>query len=590
MRFVTRFFAVIGVLVVIGALVGGFMVLRLRHTQTPLPDKALLTLGIDGELEEKPGFDPFRMDHQMAMGEALRALHAAAADNRIKGLFLTISDNLPLTQAQELHDAIRDFRQSGKPVYAFADTFGEQGPGAAEYYLATSASKVYLQPLGTVGLVGIAADEFFLKDALARIGVQFQVDKREQYKTAFDNFSEAGFTAANREMTTALLTDIVDQICAGVAADRKLDPAKVRKMMDNGPIEADDAKDAGLVDAIDYRDQALDDMQQQTDTDDTVSIKRYLNAQSQPDNKDKIAIIYAEGELSRKGGASPLDPLSDSQASDPRDVVAAFRQAADDDDVKAIVFRVNSPGGSVVASETIRSGLLIAENAEKPVVASMGEVAGSGGYWILADADRIVAEPATLTGSIGVLGGKPVVDKLVHDHGVATQAIEIGKNANMDSIFKPLTSSQQEKQDEMLDTIYDSFKEIVSDGRNLAPDKVEALAKGRVYTGRQAKALGLVDDLGGIDTAVAKAKELAGLGGQTIEVEQIPAEPGLIELLRSTLFHSGDDDEDDSRMPGRLVIGRTQAIARLLQPYLHALMQGPADRAVLMPDMAVTRP
>ena len=590
MRFFTRLFAVIGFMVVLGIVLVVIGVASLRHRVAPLPKEALLTLTIDGALEEKPGFDPLNVNHQLSMSEALRALRTAKDDGRIKGVFINIADNLPLAQSQELHDALDVFRGSGKPIYAFADTFGEQGPGAAEYYLATAANKIWLQPMGTVGLTGISADELFLKDVLARNGVEFQASKREQYKTAFDNMTENGFTPANREMTNSLLQDIVDQLVSGIAQSRKLDSQAVRAAMDTGPLSADQAKAGGFVDKVDYRQAALDDLEDETDTDDTVSVHRYLGTLKEPVSKNKIAIIYADGELARHTGVDPLDPLSNDQASDPRDVVSAFRQASDDDDVKAIVFRINSPGGSVVASETIRSGVLSATDPsdvekQKPVIVSMGEVAGSGGYWIAADADQIIAEPATLTGSIGVLGGKPVLQKLLQDHGVVAQDVHIGQNSTMDSPYQPFTPEQEQKQNAMLDDIYGTFKGIVAEGRELTPERVEELAKGRVYTGRQAKDLGLVDELGGLETAILRAREAAGLASSPVQVVQIPKAPTIEEFLRSMFSHDDSDDDDDARTPMPFARIRSSSMALRLRPYLNALLAEPGDRTVAMPPI-----
>jgi protease-4 len=587
MRFITRLFAVIGFLVVLGIVLGGAAALHFRHTATPLPAKAILAMTIDGELEEKPGFDPLKLHHQMSMGEALHGLHHAATDARIKGVFLTISDNLPLAQAQELHDEILAFRKTGKTVYAFADTFGEQSAGAAEYVLAAACDKIVMQPLGTVGLVGISSDQLFVKDALARYGIGFEGSKREQYKTAFDMFTENGFTPSNREMTSSLLNDIVEQVVTTISSDRHVDQAVLRHAMDTGPIMADDAKEMNLVDEIDYRDQALDDIEDKLAVDDTISMRRYLNSIAEPATKAKIALIYAQGELSRHSGIDPLDPVADNQASDPKDVVAAFRQASEDDSVKAIVFRINSPGGSVVASETIRSGVLMANDAKKPVIVSMGEVAGSGGYWIAADADRIIAEPSTLTGSIGVLGGKPVFQKLLQDHGVVEQSIDVGQNSNMDSPFKSFTPEQSAKQNEMLDDIYDTFKALVADGRGMSPDKVDEIAKGRVYTGRQAKEIGLVDELGGLELAITRAKEAAGMNGNArISVVEVPSEPSMAELLRSVLFQGDSGDDDDALMRSRIRMSENLKALAALRPYLRALMSG-GDNSVLMQPMPV---
>ena len=359
--------------------------------------------------------------------------------------------------------------------------------------------------------------------------------------------------------------------------------------MDTGPVSADDAKKIGLIDEIDYRDEALDELQDETDTDDTVSVRHFLNGfKDKPlGSKSKIALIYTVGELSR---GSRVNPLSDDTTSDPREVLSAFRQASEDPDIKAIVFRINSPGGSVVASETIRNGVLLAKDADKPVIVSMGEVAGSGGYWIAADADKIIAEPGTLTGSIGVLGGKPVVQKLLSDHGVNTDFIASGQNALMDSPFRPFTPEQEAKQNAELDDIYAHFKGVVAEGRNLTPERVEEIAKGRVYTGRQAKEIGLVDELGDLHTAIIRAKEAIGLKADTvIEVDQMPGEPTPAEFLRS-LFGSEDDDSDDVWADSHIAatLRSWGRLKMLLGPLIAPLVQSPADQAVRMPIRPLT--
>ncbi len=592
MQFITRFFAVIGFLVVALILIGVFAVVQHRKALPQISSNAIMTIALDGELQDKAGFDPFNINHSLTLVDALRALREGAKDNRIKGVFLNIEDNLPLAQVQELHASILEYRKSGKPIYAFADTFGEQGAGASEYYLATACDKVWLQPMGTVGLMGIAADEFFMKDFLNRNGIQFQESKREEYKTAFDNFNEAGFTAPNREMTESLMKDMIDQLVTGIARDRKIDQAVVQKAMDTGPVSADNAKKLNLIDEIDYRDQALDDLEDETGAEDTVSARKYLSSLPvQPNSKIKIAVIYTEGELMRHSGVDPLDPLSDNKASDPRDVFDAFRDASDDESVKAIVFRINSPGGSVVASETIRGGVLLAKDANKPVIVSMGEMAGSGGYWIAADADRIIAEPSTLTGSIGVLGGKPVFGELMKEHGINTDSVEIGQNANMDSPFHPLTPEQNAKQNEMLDDIYGTFKGIVADGRNLPPEKVESIAKGRVYTGKQAVDIGLVDELGGLETAFTRAREAAGLSAtEKVDFVAVPAPPSLADYIKSMVNGGKDEDDDDALMGrGHLVLSGKLRILAALRPYLRALTMQPGENTVLMAPVGPIR-
>ena len=543
-RFFFRAFATIGFLVVIGLVAGLGFYLWNTLIGARVADGTILTLELDGNLPDGPpdkSLAGLLAGKQTTLPDVLGALDRAGTDPRVKGLLLRIGPgDFHLAQVQELRDAIGAFRARGKTTFAYADTFGEFGTGTAAYYLATSCDEIWLQPFGMVGLVGLRAEEPFFRGTLDKLGLVPRFATREQYKTALNLLTETKLTDAHREEVSKILDSLYGQVVAGISDRRKLAPDRVKDLIDKGPFLAQEAVDAQLVDHLGYATDARDALGQRASAAKPMKLADYLDAVGAPHRAGPVvALIYADGLMVRGKSDGGLygDGLMGADG-----VVRAFRLATEDKNVRAILFRIDSPGGSATAAETIWAAVDAAQKAGKPVVVSMGSVAGSGGYYIAAGADKIVAEPATLTGSIGVIAGKIVLNGALDKIGAAIDSVQTSDSAALFSPFHDFTPRDTERVNAVLDQIYDGFKTRVGDGRHMDPNWVESVAKGRVWTGEDAKAIALVDELGGYDTALELAKAAIGLGtDQDVTLKLFPPpETGLSALLKRVM--GGGDD------------------------------------------------
>jgi protease IV len=565
-RFALGLFALIGIVTVLAFLGVGVAVWRIALSQPALPDSIVLSaeLGrglIDGAAQDS--LSDLVLGSKETLRDVLDALERGSNDPRVKGLYARFGgDTLGLATCQELRDAVRDFRAKGKFAIAFTDTFGEFGPATRPYYLATAFDEIWLQPLGSLGLVGLHSEIPFFRGALDRLGILPSFAHREEYKSAMNSLTETAMTPPQREEIEDLLRVTSGQIVRGIASARKLSEAEVTALIDRGPFVADEAKAARLVDRIGYRDEAVTTAQKRAGSGaELVSLSRYLDGAGRPhDSGPTIALVYGTGLVTRGGGTST--PLFDNAELSAREVGRAFRQAFGDPEVRAILFRIDSPGGSAVASETIWREVVRAREHGKPVIVSMGDVAGSGGYYIAAPADKIVAQPATLTGSIGVLAGKLVVSELLHKLGVTGDSAQRGANAGMFSVFNDFSPGGRQRLDAFLDEVYGGFKEHVAAGRHLSADQVEAAAKGRVWSGEEAKEKGLVDELGGYDVALRLAKEAAKIpSDKPFTLTVFPHEKGTIERVYDRLFKPDRNNESASPTAAQ---GMAAGAARLL--------------------------
>lgn len=539
-RLVIGFFAGIGVLAVLLIVAVAIIVIRLKPGTPALPDKIILSVDLTQGLADRPGeggWLELLVGAKPSLRDFLDAIEASGDDPRVKGLVARIgSDQFALAEAQQIRDAIKGFRAKGKFAIAFADSFGEFGGGTRPYYLASAFNRIWLQPMGTVGLTGLYAETPYFKGTLDMLGIDAEFDHIGRYKTAANVLTNTGMTAPDREQVEALIASASAQVVAGIAHDRKLSPGTVRAAIDSGPLLPDEALQAKLVDHIGYRDQAVAAARKRAGANaKLVGLSTYLGGAERPNRAGtRIALIYGSGLI--VSGSGSEGPLSGSVEMGADDVVRAFRAAVRDPKVRAILFRIDSPGGSVTASETIWRAVEQAGKAGKPVIVSMGNVAGSGGYYIAAPAAKIVAEPATLTGSIGVLAGKLVVSGLLKKIGVTTDSAQFGANAGMGSVTSPFSPFAQSRLQALLDATYKGFKDHVAAGRHMSPEAVEAVAKGRVWTGEDAKAHGLVDALGGYGTALRLARQAAGIAPKApVELTLFPRERPPIELLYDRL-------------------------------------------------------
>ena len=495
-----------------------------------IPDGCILELDLQHAPPETAGFDPMALiagqARPLTLREMVAAIHRAAEDDRVAGLIARVQiAAAPAGPIQELRAAIAEFT-AAKPSLAWAETY----PGTMSYYLASAFGEVWMQPSGTVGLVGFATNAMFLRDALAKAGIEAQFVARGEYKSAANLFTQDSYTDAHREADTALVESLHAQVRAAVAESRDIEPAAVDELADRAPLLRDDAVAGRLVDRIGYRDEAylrimeLAGAQELSDPDgddapDRLFLSRYarshrpeLPSVKVPGRKGRpaIAVVTLDGQIvSGRGGPGVL-PIGGSSAGGDT-IAAALRAAATDDDVSAIVLRVDSPGGAVTGSETIWREVVRARAAGKPVVASMGAVAASGGYYVSMAADAIVANPGTITGSIGVVTGKLVARDLKERLGVGSDTVRTNANADAWSINAPFTPEQHTRVEAEADLFYTDFVQRVAEGRDMTVDDVDAVARGRVWTGADAAERGLVDELGGLRTAIRRAKVLAGL-------------------------------------------------------------------------------
>lgn len=493
-----------------------------------VPNGCVLELDLRSAPPEATGFDPlaiFTGGKPMALRDAVAAIHRAAEDQRVAGLIARVQLAASAPAAvQELREAVAAF-SAAKPSLAWAETY----PGTLSYYLASAFGEVWMQPSGSVGLIGFASNATFLRDAFDKAGIEPQFVARGQYKSWANRFTENGFTTAHREAVTRMLESLQEQAWRAIADSRKLDPATLDALADRAPLLRDDAAAAGLVDRIGFRDEAyariaemvgVKDVSDDTDPP-RLYLSRYAGAARPrlaapkppvPGRRPKptLAVVTLDGMIVDGRGGPGFLPFGATTAGGDT-IGAALREAAADESVSAIVLRVNSPGGTITASESIWREVTRARKRGKPVVASMGAVAASGGYYVSMGADVIVANPATVTGSIGVITGKLVIRDLLERLGVGSDTVRTNANADAWSIEAPFTPEQQAHREAEADLFYTDFVRRVAEARNLTADAVDRVAQGRIWTGADALEHGLVDELGGFRAAVRRAKVLAGL-------------------------------------------------------------------------------
>ena len=488
----------------------------------------------------------------------LAALHEAADDKRIGGIFLHGSFTPEgygsgFAALKEVREALLDFRKSKKPVIAYL-----VGPDPRDYYVASAADTVYLNPYGELDLPGLATDPTFFKGALDKYGVNVQVVRHGKYKSAVEPFLTDKMSPENREQTQKLLDDVWGQLVTDVAASRNKDPKDIQAVVDaKGIIKPEDAKAAGLIDDVAYLPDVIEKIRARAGTDESnhtfhqVDLATYVEkevgkpeaadnalaaAAGTADKSARLAIVYAEGEI--------VDGDTDKVGEVGGDRYArVLRRLRQDPNVKAIVLRVNSPGGSGLASEVIQHELALARTAGKKVVVSMGTVAASGGYWISTAADRVFAEPNTITGSIGVFGILPSFQGLANNNGVTFDEVKTGRYAALQTATRPKTPEEFAAVQALVEDFYQKFVNKVAAGRNLPAEKVDEIGQGRVWSGSEALKLGLVDKVGGLDDALNYAREQGGLPNDA-KIVEFPVPRDLTEQLAMAL--SGKKEQESN--------------------------------------------
>jgi protease IV len=516
-----------------------------------------LEIQLSGEIQEKAAPDIFSSlmaRPPLSMHEIWWNIRKAKTDRRIQGIILRLGlMQCDWAKAKEIRDLILDFRQSGKKAYAYID---ESFEFDKEYYLATSCDQIILHPEGMLIINGIGGYVPFFKQALQKLGVEAEVEKIGKYKTAYNMFIEDGFTPAHREMLDSIYHEIYKHYIQTVGEARGKQSGEIEEYLNQGIFQGRDAKEAGLIDELLYEDEFRKRLQGEEKKFSRVSHAQYAKIPPSSlglNRGRKIALIYGTGTILTGEGAHSIMGS--------RAVSEWIKQAKEDDSIAAIVFRIDSPGGSVVASDTIWREVTLAKK-EKPFIVSMSDMAGSGGYQVSMAAHSIVAQPQTLTGSIGVIFAKFNFAGLYQKMGVTADKIQYGERADMLSTFRPATQEEREILEEHIQQSYEHFISKVAAGRNMTKEEVDKIGQGRVWTGSQALELGLVDEMGGLSRAVQIAKEKAGIPlEEEVRLKVWPKKVSLWDALLSGRFLMKNDV--GRHIPGKA--GRLLALLREME-------------------------
>lgn len=517
-----------------------FALLRFREKPPVIADNSVLVLRLAGGIPEKAPLElPSFLGGEhvpVTVTDVWRTLQKAAADGHIKALVLEPEGlTAGWAKLEELRLDIERFQKSGKPVFAYLRV-----PGTREYYIAAGADRIYLGPSDPLMLKGLRAEMMYFKRTLEKIGVSVEVEHAGKYKDFGDMFTRTDMSPETRDVMNSVVDDLYGNLVARIAAGRKKSPEEVRAIIDQGPFTATQAQKAGLVDLLRFEDQMWGELKDRLKSGEPVklSMDKYLKLPMEtvlPAGKSSVALVIGEGDILR---GSAGDNGSDESNLTAYGFSKLLRQVANDSRIKGVVVRIDSPGGEVTASDDIWREMNLLSK-KKPTVISMGDAAASGGYYMAMTGDPIVAYPSTLTGSIGVVFGKPNLHGLYDKLGITKDSIERGRHAGIDSDYQPLTPEERQKLKDGIDESYRDFVAKVADARHRKFDEIEPLAQGRVWLGSQAKSRGLVDELGGLDTALEMVKKKANIAAT--ERVNLVAYPGRRNLLDVIMKRSQED-------------------------------------------------
>ena len=494
-----------GVLIISAVMGSGSDVVHVKSDSVIELDMKNISLDYTGKFKD-PWVTLFSEESSVGFIDALNAIEAAKTDKDIKGIsILNSTSNLGLAQSKALRDKLNDFKTSGKFIVSYADAFSQK-----EYYINSVADTIYLNPVGEMDFKGLSTEIMFFKGIQEKSGVKMEVIRHGKYKSAVEPFLENEMSEANREQVSALLNSAWTSIVTDISTSRKITVDTLNSIANQlGARTPEMALSRKLIDKIGYEDQYHNGIRKalkvEKDKDyNKVKIADYAKKNAQTpqivDSNDKIAVIYAQGEI--QGGKGDVNIIGEEA------MRTALQEARKDDKVKAIVIRVDSPGGSALTSELIWREIELTKKS-KPIVVSMGNLAASGGYYIACNANKIIAEPSTITGSIGVFGILPNMTELSNKIGISTSQVKTHEHSAGYSPFRPIDEKFKEVTTESVEHIYDTFVSRVAAGRNMTVEQVDAIAQGRVWTGSEALKIGLVDQLGGLDLALKEAAALA---------------------------------------------------------------------------------
>ncbi len=548
MDFLRMIFSVLGAITFFLLVVLLLMLFMFSLRKNRIPSNTVLEIDFEmGLIESVPGTMIYRLTggEQLQTRNVVTALDIATKDKRIRGIIAHIAaEPLRYADIQEVRDAVIRFRKSGKPAFVFAESFGESaGSANSSYYLASAFDSIFMQPSGSLGLTGFLSLSPFFKGTLDKLGVTPQLGARQEYKAAKNQFTETEYTDAHRQMSQDIVNSVLNRFASDLSSDRKLKEQHLRDLISQGPFIASEALNNGLVDVLEYRDQVYDRMRKKVGKRTRfLFLSKYLQRfRSRPGRGKAAALIVCDGTIIQ--GKSSYNPISGESVMGAKTISAAFRAAVRDKSVGVIIFRINSPGGSHIGSDMIWRETVLARKAGKPVIVTMGAVAGSGGYFVAMNAEKIIANPSTITGSIGVVSGKFVTEGFYNKLGVTTSHVSTSPNATIWSPTSKFTEEQWEYIEQSLDTVYHDFVSKVASGRKLPLEKVHQIAKGRVYTGDEALKLGLVDTLGGYYEAVQSAKKLLGIADRRLlMIKRFPRPPTFFDKL----FGRGPDSSENT--------------------------------------------
>lgn len=506
----------------------------------PTPAQAVLELDLRDPLTDQDPVNPFASigRRSMSVMSVIETLDRAGRDGRVKAVLVRLPEGgMAPASADELRLAFRKFRANGKPIFAHSQGLYPSGVVTSTYMLGAAADEFWMQPGASLQVTGLASEDIFFKRFFDKYGVKADYEQRYEFKNAVNPYLYSDYTPPHREAQLSWMGSVYGATLANAASDRKQTPQLLRTNLEAGPYLAEDALKLRLIDKVgQVKDAEGAALAKAGKGSELVEFEKYMRANRDRGSRPGPAIAVVEGEGAiMTGHDGSANPFSASGAMYSDDIAEALYDAIEDKDVKAIVFRVSSPGGSDTASEQILAAVRAAKAAKKPVVVSMGTYAASGGYWVSSEASAIVAHPTTLTGSIGVFGGKFALGPALERFGVDVRQIGVGGDyAGAFAMGQEMNQGQRAAFAGWMDRIYANFVARVAEGRNLPVERVREIAKGRVWTGAQARELGLVDEVGGFYQAVNKAKALAGLKGD-VRIKRMTTQVSPFEALENAL-------------------------------------------------------